>query len=63
VVQTLERYFDIDMEVLDKEALKCRMNGNFQSPVLGEILDILKISLAIEIEQKDGVFVISGKGC
>jgi len=62
VVGTLERYFDI--EISSNPAIEnCHYTGNFQKPVLQDILDAVAFSTDLEVEQKENKYILTGQGC
>jgi ferric-dicitrate binding protein FerR (iron transport regulator) len=64
VVKALEEYFNVDIEVKNKNALRCRFTGSFDKPSLSEIIEALGVSLDLNIvEQRDSVYVVEGNGC
>lgn len=63
VIPTLERYFNIEVDVNNDELMNCRVNSKFDEPNLEEILTILEVTLQIKADQQDGKYLLSGKGC
>lgn len=63
LIAALERYFDIDIEVLNPDLMNCTFHGSFEKPHIQEVLDVLMISMDLEIEVKDGVYEFFGNGC
>ncbi len=63
LVAALERYFDIDIEVLNPDLLNCTFHGSFIKPDIEEVLEVLRYSMDLEIEVRDGVYEFFGNGC
>ncbi len=65
VVESLEEYFKIDIEVKNNDALRCRFTGSFNEPTLEEIIEALRISLDLKItkQAEEDMYVIDGDGC
>ena len=63
VFTDLERYFNIKIEVGNKDLLKCHFNGNFKNPRLEEILGALSYSINLKYELENDVYLIIGQGC
>jgi len=63
VFTDLERYFNIKIEVGNKDLLKCHFNGNFKNPRLQEILGALSYSMNLKYELVNDVCLIIGQGC
>ena len=63
LIAALERYFDIEIEVLNPDLMNCTFHGSFVKPDIEEVLNVLKISMDLEIEVRDGVYEFFGNGC
>ena len=63
VFTDLERYFNIKIEVGNKDLLECHFNGNFKNPRLQEILEALSYSMNLKYELEDDVCLIDGQSC
>jgi ferric-dicitrate binding protein FerR (iron transport regulator) len=64
VVKALEEYFNVNIEIRNKNALRCRFTGSFDKPSLSEIIEALGVSLDLSIvEQRHSVYVVEGNGC
>jgi transmembrane sensor len=64
VVEVLEEYFNVDIEVRNKNALRCRFTGSFDKPSLSEIIEALSVSLDLNItEQRNKTYLVEGNGC
>ena len=60
VVETLERYFDIEVEVANPQLLNCSFNGQFVQPELQDILNALSYTMALEVKKQNEAYVLSG---
>jgi ferric-dicitrate binding protein FerR (iron transport regulator) len=63
VVEALQQYFLIEIEVRDAPILNCRYTGTFNKPDLNEVLQVLEKTLEIKAELTNKKVVLSGKGC
>jgi ferric-dicitrate binding protein FerR (iron transport regulator) len=63
VIATLEKYFDVPIEVSNPKMLECRFTGTFESPELQEIIDVLVISVDLIYTREDDKYILSGQGC
>ncbi len=63
VKEVLERYFDIKIKTSDEKILNCHFTGVYQKPELEQILEVLKFSLNVEIENEQNEFTLKGEGC
>jgi transmembrane sensor len=64
VIEQLEKYFHVTIEIENRELLNCRFTGEFINPKLPEVLDVLSKSLQLSISNKqNGRILIKGKGC
>ena len=63
VVASLERYFDVDIEVSDAALLECPYTSNFDQPDLDAILTVIGSTIGFEFSKKEGRYLLAGKGC
>ncbi|MDW7692894.1 FecR domain-containing protein [Flammeovirgaceae bacterium SG7u.111] len=63
VIHTLERYYNIEIEVLNKEILNCGFTSDFQDISLEEILKILEATEIVTVKRISGKVVLDGNGC
>jgi len=66
VIESLERYYDIEIKVTNSKIFNCVWNNTdtHEKPVLEELFDILEYTNDLKIKQTtDTTFKISGKGC
>jgi hypothetical protein len=59
----LEDYFNINLKLEQAGLGACQITGDFDSPVLEEVLEALSITLDIKIKQEKGIYSLSGTGC
>ncbi len=59
VIESLERYFSIEVEVKDASILQCELQSEFSEPKLNEIIELFEFNL-IEVEQDNGKLTLSG---
>lgn len=63
VVENLEEYFNIDIDIKNKNVLRCRFTGSFSKPTLEEIIEALSVSLNLHITMHENHYVVDGDGC
>jgi ferric-dicitrate binding protein FerR (iron transport regulator) len=63
VIENLESYFKIDIQVDNKNILHCRFTGSYNQPTLEEIIEALSVSLNLTISKQDNAYLIDGEGC
>jgi len=66
VIESLERYYDIDIEVDNSKIFNCILSNTrtYEKPALEELFNILEYTNGLKIERSnDTTFSISGKGC
>ena len=63
VVNNLETYFKIDIEIKNENVAGCRFTGTFDQPTLEEVIEALSISLDLTIVKKGDIYVVDGDGC
>ncbi|MEM1320350.1 MAG: FecR domain-containing protein [Bacteroidota bacterium] len=63
VIESLERYFGITIDVSDERILNCHFTGNYQNPELKQILDVLQFGMNLEIDQQTTQYRLTGEGC
>lgn len=61
VVEAVERFYGINVEVVNPQLLNCRFNGLFAGPEsLGEVWAAMDYTMGLRIEKKNNVYYISG---
>jgi transmembrane sensor len=63
VIENLETYFKIQIEIKDRNILRCRFTGSYNQPKLEEIIEALSVSLNLTISKRGDAYLIDGKGC
>jgi len=64
VIGTLERYFEVEIDVENASTLKCEFTMNMQqNPKLEEIFQIMEFTMNLKVEQRDGKYLLTGDGC
>ncbi len=63
VIETLERYYHIRIEVENPAILNCTFNGEFVDPELKPLLETLSFGLNLTVEENGKNYVFSGAGC
>jgi ferric-dicitrate binding protein FerR (iron transport regulator) len=63
VIQSLERHFDIQVDVNNEGLLACDLKADFDHNSLEEIIQTIQFSLNCEILFEDNRYVISGNPC
>ncbi len=64
VINTLERYFDVEIEAANPALLVCPYTSSFEQPDLESILTVIGTTIGFEFTKtKEGQYVLSGKGC
>ena len=60
LVESLERYFNIDISFEDDQLMNCRYMGRFPNPTLEEVVTALEFTMDLEIEEINGQYLITG---
>ncbi|MBI1228348.1 MAG: DUF4974 domain-containing protein [Bacteroidetes bacterium] len=63
VIASLERYFDVEIEVSNPALLECPYTSNFEQPNLDEILTVIGSTIGFEFSKTNGRYLLTGKGC
>lgn len=63
VINILERYFDILIEVENKNILNCHYTGTFSDPQLQDILDAVHFTTNIKSKKVGLKYILTGEGC
>lgn len=63
IIQSLERYFDAEIQVSDPMILNCHYSANFEDPDLHAVMENLSFGLGLQMEKTDSGYLLSGKGC
>ncbi len=63
VIASLERYFDVDIEVSDPALLECPYTSTFDQPDLDAILTVIGSTIGFEFSKTERRYLLTGKGC
>jgi transmembrane sensor len=63
VIESIEKYFKIKIEVENKSLLNCHYTGTFTNPTLERTFEIVGKTLGAEVKKSGNVYVITGEGC
>jgi transmembrane sensor len=63
VFETMERYFEFEIEVADLTILDCHLFGSYENPEFDVLFKLMKEALGLKIEKKGNTYFVSGKGC
>ncbi len=63
VTSLLNRLYDANIEIAKQEIENCRLTADFQDESLENILDIIKLSLGLTVEQQGDKILIKGETC
>jgi ferric-dicitrate binding protein FerR (iron transport regulator) len=63
VLENVEQYFNVDIEVNNKNILPCRFTGSYDHPTLDDIIEALSVSLNLTISRQGDAYVLDGDGC
>lgn len=64
VLETLERYFEVEIES-DPKILNCHYTGTFKQPKLDEVFNTIAFTFPTDLEVKkvDNKYILIGQGC
>jgi ferric-dicitrate binding protein FerR (iron transport regulator) len=63
IIQSLERYFGIDIDVTDPLILNCQYTVGFGQPQLPQALEVIAAGLSLHLERSGDRYLLSGEGC
>ena len=63
VITSLERYFDVEIEVANPAILECPYTSIFPQPDLEAILTVIGSTIGFEFSKTEGRYLLTGKGC
>jgi len=63
VEKMLERWYNIEIEMQNNNLRNCRFTASFLNASLEEVFKIITITLDVEVNEVNGIYVFSGKGC
>ncbi len=63
VVETLEKTYDVEIEVKNPELLNCEISGKFDNQSIESVLTVIQSILDIKYKISENKVVIEGSGC
>lgn len=63
VIADLQLYFEVEINVENQALLNCRFTGDFESPTLKGVLDVLTVSLNSTYQKQNATYTLYGIGC
>jgi transmembrane sensor len=63
VMETLERFFGVEIENKNGAMLNCRFTGSYDKPKLEDIFAAVVFSMSLEVEKVDQKYILIGQGC
>ena len=63
IFETMERYYEIKIEVEDPTILNCQLFGNYDNPEIDFLFKLMKEALGLKAEKNGNTYKVSGKGC
>jgi ferric-dicitrate binding protein FerR (iron transport regulator) len=63
VAQDLEKQYGKTVRLKDKKLKSCHFTGTFEKQKLEEILEVLRLTLNLQTEEKYNGIELTGEGC
>jgi ferric-dicitrate binding protein FerR (iron transport regulator) len=63
VAVLLERVYQVEIEIGNRELAMCPITVTFRKQSLESVLNVLELTLDLEIVQRDGKILLEGEGC
>ena len=64
MVDVLERYFDVEIQIENPDVLNCPYTGSHKEPNINELLEILKFAMDMQLDKTNNTYIFSGgTGC
>jgi ferric-dicitrate binding protein FerR (iron transport regulator) len=63
VVNTLHNVYQTPIQIADARLSYCRVTATFNNQSLQSVLEVIKETLDLQVNQNEGKVIISGKGC
>jgi ferric-dicitrate binding protein FerR (iron transport regulator) len=63
VIEVLESNYGVTIQVKDPSMLECKFTGRFTQSSIGEIIQVLSISINLTYTKEGNKYFLSGKGC
>ena len=63
VITTLERYFGTEIKVSNEMIYECRFTSPFDQPNLEEILEVVSVTIGVDVKKEGKDYLLTGNGC
>ncbi len=63
VAKALSRHYDTEVALSGKASESCRLTSSFKNQTLDEVLELIRLTLDIEIKKEKNRILLIGKGC
>lgn len=63
VAKALSRHYDTEIVLIDKASENCRLTSSFKNQTLDEVLELIRLTLDIEIKKEEKRILLAGKDC
>jgi transmembrane sensor len=63
VVETLQKFYGVNIVLSNKELLDCRLSATFVNQPIDNIVDIIAKSFNLTITKNGTTYNLDGKGC
>ncbi len=63
VLQTLTAVYGVNFQIQNPEIATCKLNVTFDHEPIEEVIDIVALTLNLDINQTENTYLINGKGC
>jgi ferric-dicitrate binding protein FerR (iron transport regulator) len=63
VVKVISHVYQTDVQLSSTSLATCPITVSFQNQELGAVLNVVTSTLDLQMERREGAFVLSGEGC
>lgn len=63
IITTLESVYHVRVKLADPQLGNCRVTATFDHQPLNSVMNVLRITLDIQVRENDGQYLISGRPC
>lgn len=63
VIETLEKVYNVNIRLAEDHLTDCSLSVTFQNDSLDNILDVISLTLNLQVETTEKEITLSGKGC
>jgi ferric-dicitrate binding protein FerR (iron transport regulator) len=63
VLKDMEEYFGEEVSVTDEAILSCKFTSTFSEPEIGEVLEVVSLTLDLSVEETGEAYILGGTGC